>query len=124
MLTYNVVFFLHCIDNSHTYNILFSMHIYFCDVCIGLYRVSLNSVSFYCVSHFSIFRFVSLYSFHFVSLRCVSFRSLLYFVAFRNKQRTCFKYDIHYLASKEIKYLKTLRIIYYDENPVASHANK
>ena len=25
---------------------------------------------------------------------------------------------IHYLASKEIKYLKTLRIIYYDENPV------
>jgi hypothetical protein len=29
-----------------------------------------------------------------------------------------------YLASKEIKYHKTLRIIYYDENPVASHANK
>jgi hypothetical protein len=29
---------------------------------------------------------------------------------------------IHYLASKEIKYLKTLRIIYYDENLVASHA--
>jgi hypothetical protein len=31
---------------------------------------------------------------------------------------------VHYLVSKEIKYLKTLRIIYYDENPVASHANK
>ena len=30
---------------------------------------------------------------------------------------------IYYLASKEIKYFKTLRIIYYDENPVASHAN-
>jgi hypothetical protein len=39
-------------------------------------------------------------------------------------QRTCFKYYIHYLASKEIKYFKTLRIIYYDENPVASHASK
>jgi hypothetical protein len=32
--------------------------------------------------------------------------------------------DIHYLASKEIKYLKTMRIIYYDENPVVSHASK
>jgi hypothetical protein len=34
-----------------------------CNIC----NVSLNSVSFYCISHFSIIRFVSLYSFHFVS---------------------------------------------------------
>jgi hypothetical protein len=32
---------------------------------------------------------------------------------------------LHFVvSSKEIKYLKTLRIIYYDENPVASHASK